>query len=292
MKFKFSSARHSLGENIFMIFNYGFLIFIAVATAYPMWHVIMGSFSENYLIMQHTGLLFTPRGFSTASYSVVFRNPMIIRGYMNTLFLLGVGVSLSLFMTSLCAYFLSRNNVYFKKPVMLMVTITMFFSGGMIPAYLNLMDLGLLGNHWGLIFPGMINVFNMIIMRTSFNTIPEYLSEAAYIDGAGHMQILFKIILPLSKAVIAVMILYYGLSIWNAWFWASVIRLPRELLPLQVILRELLIQNQSIELMDYEGVSETIKYATIIVATVPILTIYPFLQKYFARGVLIGGVKG
>jgi len=292
MKFKFSSAQHSLGENIFMLFNYAFLVFMAVITAYPMWHVLMGSFSENFRIMAHTGLLFVPAGFSTASYEVVFNNPMIIRGYMNTLFLLVVGVVLSLFMTSLCAYFLSRKNVYFKKPIMLMVTITMFFSGGMIPAYLNLMDLGLLGNHWGLILPGMINVFNMIIMRTSFNTIPESLSEAAYIDGAGHMQILFKVILPLSKAVIAVMILYYGLSIWNSWFWASVIRLPRELLPLQVILRELLIQNQSIEMMDYEGVTETIKYATIIVATVPILTLYPFLQKYFTRGVLIGGIKG
>ena len=292
MKIKFSSAQHSLGENIFMIFNYFFLIFIAALTAYPMWHVIMGSFSENYLIMQHTGPLLSPRGWSTASYTTVFNNPMVIRGYTNTLFLLVVGVALSLFMTSLCAYFLSRKNVLFKKPVMLMVTVTMFFSGGMIPAYLNLMDLGLLGNHWGLILPGMVNVFNMIIMRTSFNAIPESLSEAAYIDGAGHMQVLFRIILPLSKAILAVMVLYYGLSIWNSWFWASVIRLPRELLPLQVILREILIQHQFIEQMDYEGVTETIKYALIIVATVPILTLYPFLQKYFARGVMIGGIKG
>ena len=291
---KFSSAQYSFGENVFMVFNYSFLAIMALLTAYPMYYVLMASFSENFRLMMHSGLLLAPKGFSFGAYDRVFKNPMIILGYRNTMFILSVGIITALFMTSLCAYFLSRKNVYFKKPIMLMVTFTMFFSGGMIPAFLNLRDLGLTNNHWGLIFPGMINVFNMIILRTSFNAIPESLSEAAYIDGAGHIQILFKIILPLSKAIMAVMILYYGLSIWNSWFWASVILRRRELYPLQVVLREILLQASALEMVDsgdQEAVSETIKYATIIIATVPILTLYPFLQKYFARGVMLGGIK-
>ena len=137
----------------------------------------------------------------------------------------------------------------------------------------------------------------MIILRTSFLSIPESLTEAAYIDGAGYVQILFKIVLPLSKAILAVMVLYYGIGIWNSWFWASVILRKRELYPLQVVLREILLQNSVLEMTvgsgagDQESISETIKYATIIVATVPVLCIYPFLQKYFAKGVLIGGIK-
>ena len=295
MKLKLSSAQHSFGENVFMVFNYSFLIFLAILTFYPMYYVLVASFSENFLLMQHSGLLIGPKGFSTASYNRVFMNPMIALGYRNTLFILVIGVILALLMTSMCAYFLSRKNVFFKKPIMLAITFTMFFSGGMIPTFLNLRDLGLTNNHWGLILPGMINVFNMIILRTSFNNIPESLTEAAIIDGAGHMQILFQVVLPLSKAIMAVMILYYGLSIWNAWFWASAILRRRELYPLQVVLREILLQNSALEMVDIgdqEAVSETIKYATIIIATVPILTIYPFLQKYFARGVLIGAVKG
>ena len=292
-----SKLKYTRGENIFMVFNYSFLVLISFLCLYPMYYVLVASFTSNHLLMQHTGLLFYPKGFNFAAYQRVFNNPMILLGYRNTLFILVVGVTLALFMTSLGAYFLSRKNVYFKKPIMMAIVFTMFFSGGMIPTYLNLRDLGLLDSHWGLIIPGMINTFNMIILRTSFMQIPESLTEAALIDGAGHIQILFRIVLPLSKAIMAVMILYYGVAIWNAWFWASVILFQRELFPLQVILREILLQNSALEMAvgagtgDLQGVSETIKYATIIVATVPILCVYPFLQKHFARGVLIGGVK-
>jgi putative aldouronate transport system permease protein len=287
------SAKYSRGEDVFMVFNYIFLGLIAFATFYPVYYVLAASLSDNSLLMQHTGLLFAPKGFSFAAYERVFRNPMILVGYRNTLFILVVGVFLALLMTSICAYFLSRKNVFFKKPIMMAITFTMFFQGGMIPAYLNLRDLQLTNTLWGLIIPGMISVYNMIILRTSFQSIPESLTEAALIDGAGHIQILFRIVLPLSKAILAVMILYYGIAIWNAWFWASAILRRRELLPLQVILREILLQNSTLEIStgDQEAVFETIKYATIIVATVPVLCIYPFLQKYFARGVMLGSVK-
>jgi len=262
-----------------------------------MLYVLFASLSDNSLIMQHTGLLLSPRGFSITAYERVFKNPMILLGYRNTLFVLTVGVTLALLMTSIGAYFLSRKNVMFKTPIMLGITFTMFFSGGLIPTYLNLQDLGLTNTLWGLIIPGMISTFNMIIMRTSFMQIPESLTEAAVIDGAGHIRILFSVILPLSKAIIAVMVLYYGIGIWNSWFWASVIIRTRELLPLQVILREILLQNSVIDMAsggvgDQESIAMTIRYATIIVATVPVLCLYPFLQKHFAKGVMIGSVKG
>ena len=295
------SARHSSGEDMFMIFNYIFLGFMAFITLYPMFYVLVASLSNNSLLMQHTGLLLAPRGFSFAAYDRVFRNPMILIGYRNTIYILLMGVFLSLLMTSLAAYFLSRKGVFFKKPIMLFITFTMFFQGGMIPAYLNFRDLGLtyqghslwFMNLWVLILPNMISVYNMIILRTSFMQIPESLTEAAIIDGAGHPQILFRIILPLSKAILAVMILYYGISIWNSWFWASAILRRRELYPLQVILREILLQNSALEISggDQDAISETIKYATIIVATVPVLMLYPFLQKYFAKGVMLGSIK-
>jgi len=287
------SAKYSKGEDVFMVFNYIFLAVIAFATFYPVYYVLVASLSSNSLLMQHTGLLLAPKGFSFAAYDRVFRNPMILLGYRNTLIILVAGVLLALLMTSICAYFLSRKNVFFKKPIMMAITFTMFFQGGMIPAYLNYRDLGLTNNLWGLIIPGMISVYNMIILRTSFQAIPESLTEAAIIDGAGHIQVLFRIVLPLSKAILAVMVLYYGIAIWNAWFWASVILRQRELFPLQVILREILLQNSTLEIStgDQDAISETIKYATIIVATVPVLCIYPFLQKYFARGVMLGSVK-
>jgi putative aldouronate transport system permease protein len=297
MKTSGNKVLYSRSENIFMVFNYAFLAFISFACLYPMLYVLFASLSDNNLLMQHTGVLLKPQGFSITAYDKVFKNPMILLGYRNTFFVLIVGVLLSLFMTSLGAYFLSRKQVYFKKPIMMLITFTMFFGGGMIPTYLNLRDLHLTNTLWGLIIPGAISTYNLIILRTSFSAIPDSLTEAAIIDGAGHIRILFSIVLPLSKAILAVMILYYGIAIWNAWFWASAILRRRELYPLQVILREILLQNSAVEMAtgvdagDQESVAATIKYATIIVATVPVLCIYPFLQKYFARGVMIGAVK-
>ena len=210
---------------------------------------------------------------------------MIARGYLNTMFVLVMSLILQITLTSLGAYFLSRRNVMFQKPIMLLITFTMFFSGGMIPTYLNMKSLHLTGSLWGLILPFMISVYNMIILKTSFASIPESLIEAARIDGASHLKVLFSIVLPLSKAILAVMVLYYGVGVWNGWFWAS------------AILREILLQNSTSNMTggtgvaDVESVAATVKYATIMVATVPILCIYPFLQKYFAAGVMVGAVK-
>lgn len=289
--------KRSKGERAFSLFNYIFLTLIMLICFYPVWYVIVASFSDSNLLMQHSGLLFKSLGFNTDAYMKVFQNPMILRGYGNTLFILVVGVLLDIVMTSLGAYFLSRKNVMFKKPIMILIMFTMFFSGGMIPFYLTLRDLHLTKTLWGLIIPFMISTYNMIILRTSFESLPDSLIEAAQIDGASHFKILAKIVLPLSKAIIAVMVLYYGVGIWNAWFWASAIIRDREQYPLQVILREILLQNDvgsmsaGTSVADQEAVGMTIKYATIVVATVPILCVYPFLQKYFTKGVMIGAVK-
>lgn len=290
-------VKRSMGERIFSVFNYIFLGIVMIVCFYPVWYVLVASFSDSNILMQHSGILMKPLGFSTDAYMKVFQNPMILRGYGNTLFILIVGVSLDIVMTSLGAYFLSRKNIMFKKPIMIFIMITMFFSGGMIPFYLTLKNLHLTKTLWGLIIPFMISTYNMIILRTSFESLPDSLIEAAQIDGASHLKILAKIVLPLSKAILAVMVLYYGVGIWNAWFWASAIIRDRQQYPLQVILREILLQNDvgsmtaGISVADQEAVGMTIKYATIVVATVPILCIYPFLQKYFTKGVMIGAVK-
>lgn len=279
----------------FRVFNYALLSLLTLACVYPMWYSLVASFSQPEEIMRHSGILLWPKGFSLISYVRVFSNPNIISGYKNTLIVLVAGVAADMIMTSLGAYVLSRRNVLFRKPVMMMITLTMFFNGGLIPTYLNLRDLHLTNNLAALIVPFMISTVNLIILRTSFETIPESLIEAARIDGANHLSIMLKIVLPLSKATLAVMVLYYGVDKWNGWFWASCLIRDRKLLPLQVILREILLTStastQTGASGDIEAVSETIKYATIIVATVPILCVYPFLQKYFTKGVMIGAVK-
>lgn len=289
--------KESFGSKAFDVTNVIILGLLAVICLYPIWYVLMASFSDSNLLMQYTGLLLFPKGFSIASYEAVLTNPMILYGYMNTIKILVISLTLSIIMTSIGAYFLSRRDVLWKKPIMIGITITMFISGGMIPFYQTLQDFNLTNTHWGLILPFMISTYNLIILRTSFESIPESLSEAARIDGAGHIKILFFIILPLSKAILAVMVLYYGVGVWNGWFWGSTILSDRTMYPLQVVLREILMINDvssmtaGVNAGDVEAIGVTIRYATIIVATFPILCIYPIIQRYFTKGVMIGAVK-
>lgn len=289
--------KDSYAISAFNIFNICILSILALVCIYPIWYVLMASLSNGNLIMQHSGLLLLPIKPNFAAYIAVFKNKMILSGYLNTLKILVISLILQITMTSIGAYFFSRERVLFKKPLMFIITLTMFISGGMIPFYQNLRSLHLMNSHWGLILPFMISTYNMIILKTSFESIPKSLCEAARIDGAGHMKILFSIVLPLSKPVLAVMLLYYGVGVWNGWFWASTILTDRAMYPLQVILREILLSNdtsimtQGVSSGDLEAVGATIRYATVIVATLPILCAYPFLQKYFTKGIMIGAVK-
>ncbi|WP_309121572.1 carbohydrate ABC transporter permease [Paenibacillus sp.] len=279
--------------------NVALMLVMIVITLYPFVYVLMSSLSNSMLLLSHTGLLLKPLEFTTDAYALVFRNPNIATGFRNTLFLTTVGTIVNLTLTSFGAYVLSRRGVPWTRPVMLLIVFTMFFSGGLIPSYLLVNNWLHLGNTLAaLIIPGAISTWNLIILRTSFASIPESLIESARIDGAQDFTILFRVVVPLSMPVIAVMILFYSVGHWNAWFQAMIYLRDRELFPVQLILREILIQN-STQFMasdaaagDVQAVGESIKYATIVVATLPILVVYPFLQKYFVKGVMIGSIKG
>lgn len=290
--------KKTVGEIVFDVCNVVFLVLLTFACVYPLLYVIFASLSDGNEFMAHSGILLKPLGFSLLAYQKVLENNDIKTGYMNTIFIVVVGVTLNVVMTALGAYVLSRKDLFFKKILAKFIVFTMFFSGGLIPMYLTVKGIGLLDNIWALIIPGLISTYNMIIMRTSFEAIPDSLVESANIDGANDFTILFKIILPLSKPVIAVMVLYYGVAHWNAWFNAMIYIKTRSLYPLQLVLREILIANTTESMTGGTGsdnaayIAETIKYATVMVATIPILFVYPFLQKYFVKGVMIGAVKG
>lgn len=293
------------GERIFDVFNALFLICLAIVMMYPIWHVVCVSLSDSSIISLNNGTFLFPLkrdgsfGISFDAYRSMLKHPLILSAYSNSIFVLVVGTTINVIMTSVCAYVLSCKGPMLRKPFTLFIMFTMFFHGGMIPSYLvNTKILGLYDNIFALILPGAISVYNMIIMRTNFEGIPEELKEAARIDGAGNIRILFQIILPLSKAIIAVMILYYGVAHWNSWFSAAIYLQDRSKFPLQLVLREILIQNDTASMTagdmssDVADIGETIKYATIVFATIPILCVYPFLQKYFTKGVMVGAVKG
>jgi putative aldouronate transport system permease protein len=294
------SAKHKIRisglQRVFDAFNVIFMLSFMILMFYPMLYVIFASFSNSSMFMAHMGFLFKPAGFSLAAYANVMRNQMIPSGYFNTLFIVIVGTAINITMTSFGAYYLSRKNQTSNRAVSLFILFTMFFSGGMIPVYLNIDSLGLTDKIWAVIIPNAINTFYLFIMRTAFAGIPDSLEESAKLDGASQITILFRIYIPLSKAVLAVMILYYGVDHWNSWFNAMLYFRNRSLYPLQLILREILIANDITQMVnvsvDTEQIAETIKYAVIVVATLPILCIYPFLQKYFVKGVMIGAVKG
>jgi putative aldouronate transport system permease protein len=285
---------------IFDILIVLFMIVMIVITLYPFYYIIVGSLSDPTELMRHRGLLFAPLGqVNSGAYTmVIFRNPNILSGYQNTLIYVSFGTFINLVMTILGAYALSRKNVKLGQPIMFGITFTMLFSGGMIPLFLLVRNLGWINSRLAILIPTAINVYNLIILRTNFQALPDSLEESAKIDGANDFVILFRIALPLSKAAIAVMVLYYGVAHWNSWFPAMVYLRKRELYPLQLILREILITNNIDNMItgadagDRAPIGIAIQYATIIVSTLPILTIYPFLQKYFVKGVMIGAIKG
>lgn len=290
--------KRSLGERIFEKFNILFMLLIAFIMVYPLLYVILASFSNPYELMGHTGLLLKPLGFSVQSYIMMSKNEMILLGYINTLIIVFAGTALNIFLTALGAYFLSLKGPMLKRPITLMIIITMYFSGGMIPFYFTVTDLGIDNSYLALILPTAINTFNLIVMRTAFEAVPNEMRESAYIDGAGDWRVLFQFILPLSKATVAVVMLYYMVGHWNSWFNAVLFINDRKLYPLQLVLREILIQSDTSSMQagtlsdDEFAVSQTIKYAVTVVATIPILCIYPFVQRYFEKGVMLGGVKG
>lgn len=292
------AIKKSKGESLFNGFNIVIMCILMVIMLYPFLYVAFSSVSDPSLLIKQTGILWHPLGFSLGSYKLVFDNPSIVTGYMNSILLVLIGTTINVFLTILTGYALSRKYVLFSKPITLLIVFTMFFGGGLVPNYFVVKWLHINNTLWSLILPGAISSFNMIIARTFFGTIPDSLEESAKIDGANDFTILFKIMLPLSMPIVAVLILYYGVGHWNAWFGAMLYLSDRAKYPLQLILREILITSSTDNMLTNVGdidkalMAENVKYATIIVATVPILLVYPFLQKYFVKGVMIGAIKG
>lgn len=291
-----------MGEKVFDVFNYLLLALFSFLTLYPCLYVLFASVSDPVLIYRGSKILLFPRGFGLGTYKVVFDNPMIWISYRNTIIYTGLGVLVSMLLTLMGAHVLSRRYLPGRNAIMFIIAFTMLFSGGMIPGYLLVRSLNMLDTLWSMVFPGAINTFNLIIMMSYFRSIPDSMEESAKIDGANDFLILFKIMVPLALPVIAVVSLYYIVGNWNSFIPPLIYLNKRELFPLQLILREILIgndmtastgvlQNAGAGGNDYQAYAENVRYATIVVATIPVLMVYPFLQKYFVKGIMLGAIK-
>lgn len=292
--------RKSRGDLWFDIINYFLLTVIMLLVLYPLYFVLIASFSDpNYIYSGEIWLF--PRGFTLDGYERIFSDSSIWIGYANSILYASLGTLIGVAVTVCAAYPLARKDLAGKSVIMWFLLVTMFFSGGLIPTYLLIKDLHLLNTMWALVIPGAGGVFNVIIVRTFLqSSIPDEMWEAASIDGCSNTKFFWKIVLPLSKSILAVMVLYHVVGFWNGFFDALIYLNDESKYPLQLVLRNILVQNQvnSGMMVDVESyaakmrVSELIKYGVIVVSSLPLLVLYPFLQKYFVKGVMIGSIKG
>jgi putative aldouronate transport system permease protein len=293
-------TRRSKEDKIFDIINFVLVAIILVLVIYPLYFIIIASISDPNMIYEGK-VWFLPKEITFEGYRRIFSDSKIWLGYKNSIIYTVVGTLVNISFTLMAAYALSRKDLYGKNIIMSVFLFTMFFSGGLIPTYLVVKNLGLLNTMWALILPKAVAVWNLIVAKTYFQTtIPNELLESAKIDGCSDAKFFWKIVLPLSKPIVAVMVLFYAVGHWNSYFDALIYLNDEKLYPLQLILRNILIQNEASTQMisDLESlaakqrVSELIKYGVIIVASIPLLIVYPFVQKYFVKGVMIGGIKG
>ena len=293
-----TAIRHTAGDYAFLAFDWLILILFFLILAYPLLYVIASSFSA----MQITTLSLIPKKFSLEGYRAVIEYKYIWIGYANSLLYMTLGTAIALVVTICCAYPLSRPDFKAGKLLMGLCLFTMYFSGGIIPTFLWIRDLGMLDTLWAIVLPTSLSVYNMIVMRTYFATsIPGDLREAAQLDGCGDFRFLYSIVLPLSGPILAVIALYYAVALWNGYFNAMLYLRTKTRLPLTMFLRDILVLNQMTGLdagLDMEQMAraeeraQIMKYSLIIVGSLPMMVIYPFVQKYFVKGVMIGAVKG
>ena len=290
--------KKSLGENTFDVCNYLFLLALLFITLYPVWYVVMASFSDELALYTSKGLLFWPKGFSIESYKLVFDYERLWIGYRNTIFYVAVGGTISVLLTLITAYCLTRPGLPGKNIFMMGILIPMYFGGRMISCFLVVKSVHMLDTVWAMLLPGAISSYNLILTINYFRGMPRELEEAAKIDGASEWKILFKVLIPLAKPIIAVITLYYCVGKWNTYMDALIYLRDQDLQPLQMVLRQILVQNDTAAATggsassDTAAFSEGVKYATVVVSTLPIMCVYPFIQKYFVKGVMIGAVKG
>lgn len=289
------------GEKSFAVFNYIFMTLLCIICIYPLWYVLVASLSDPVLLYMQRGILVWPLGeWSIRGYQLVMENPNIPLGFRNTLIYLGVGTFINMLITTMAAYGLSRKDCYWNGKIMKLIAFTMYFAGGLIPFYLMVKNMNLLDTYSGIILPVMVNTWNLIVMRTAFAGIPDSLEESARLDGANDWTILWRIFFPLAQATIAVIALFYTVGWWNNWFNPSIFLSSKSKYPLQLVLREILLKNDTSAMTQVGSIGQSqqeqyrmlVKYCTIIVATVPILIVYPFLQRYFVKGVMVGSIKG
>lgn len=292
--------RNSISRRIFVILNTLFFITFSFICLAPLLHVLMASISDPRLLMASKGILLKPLGeINLKGYQLVFQNKSILNGYMNTLIYVVATTFLAMTLTLFAGYVLSRKELKLKKPLAIMIIFTMIFNGGLIPGYMVVRGLGMINTRWAIIIPGVINAFYIMMMKSAFEQIPDSYEESAKLDGAGPLTILFRILVPLVKASIAVIVMFNIVGQWNSWFPASIfLTKSRELWPLQLVMREILVQNDVATVLKGANQGQVdlfkglVKYATIVAGTLPILCVYPFVQKYFVTGITLGGVKG
>ena len=294
--------RKTVTDRFIDVIIYLGLASLAFAAIAPVIHVIAASLSDPFKLDRNMGLLLRPLGFTLKGYKLVFTMPSIKTGYINSVYVVVVGTAVNMCMSCLGAYVLAVRHWGFGRFIMIMIMITMFFSGGLIPTFLLVKNLNLIDRRMALILPDAIAIWNLIILRTAFMSVPSSLFDSARIDGATDITLLVRIVLPLSKAVLAVIALFYAVGHWNAWFGAVIYLRDRTKFPLQVILREVIIiesttvsvneYSRTINANDLNIYKKLIKYTTIVIATVPVLCFYPFIQKYFVKGIMIGSLKG
>ncbi|MEH7118667.1 carbohydrate ABC transporter permease [Neobacillus vireti] len=295
---KNSSAQKSWKDRMFDFAVYGIAILMILMIVYPLWFIIIASFS-NPADVANGSVWFWPKEWKLDGYMELLKQDIIWRGYLNTILYTLVGTLIALVVNIPAGYALSRKDLFGRKWLSLFIIIPMFIGGGLVPTYLVVKAFGLLDTFWVMVVPFSVSSFNIIIARTFFKeSIPETLWEAAQIDGCGTIRYFFTMVLPLSKAILAVIGLWTAVGIWNSWFNALIYLTNEDLQPLQLILRRILISNQSLlgtasgELAsELRRLSEMMKYAAIVVSTVPIMCLYPFLQKYFNQGVMVGSIK-
>jgi putative aldouronate transport system permease protein len=303
----------SLGSRIMDVIIYIILVFVVIVTLYPVLNIAATSLSSSVAVEKNLVTVY-PRDFTLKAYSMIFENDVIPRSFINSTFYTILGTIISLIMTILLAYPLSKRNLPLRRFYTVFLVITMYFSGGLIPGFLLVKALGLYDSVWAMILPGALSTYNAMIMISFFKTLPPELEESAYLDGANDILILVRIIIPLSTASIATIGLFYAVSKWNDWFTGMIFLKSTNKYPLPLILRELIIENKMEDMMNMGGVAsnlnagknmnamkddgdkmvnaETLKYATLFVSMIPMLIIYPFVQKYFVKGVMIGSLKG
>lgn len=301
-----SVIKETRGDKIFLGFVYFFLLLALVIVLYPLIYIVSASISNPHMVNSGE-MWFLPKGITLEGYKTLLGNNSIWRGYANTIYYTVLGTSINLLVTLPCAYALSRDDFYGRKAFTNFMIVTMFLSGGLIPSYLLIRSLGMLNTVWALVIPGAVSVYNVVVTRTFFqSTIPKEMEEAAIVDGCSDFRLFLQIVLPLSTPIIAVMALFYGVGHWNSFFSALIYLSDKSMYPLQMVLREILIlqdmssntvgSNVTAEvanmLYSKQQLAVVIKYGVMIVSSLPVIIIYPFLQKYFVKGMMVGSIKG